>query len=96
MSCEKCRYRQALGVAEEIVNENPNNLFDSRRKEQKLAELAVVEMIFDAVQPYCRGERKDGRCGQAVLVNDARSFIFGNPEVHISANNQRTMGFSNE
>ena len=94
MACEDCRFEQALDLAISMAEENPNRMFERARQQQKLAELAAVKTIFGKVKPDCPGQDDEGRCGSVSTVNDARHFLMGNPDFHLSANTRSNIGFS--
>ena len=96
MSCEsgQCNYKKALGLAQEIVDANPDGLFQQRVAVQKAAELAVIEVIFEKASIECNGPKDEGICGVAGIVNDTRNFIFSSPMIEVSAKVAGAVGFS--
>lgn len=90
----KCTYRQAFDRAQRLVDQNEANSLPTATRNQKIAEFALVQAIFDDVQADCDGPKEDGLCSKGGQINDTAKFIFSNPEVRINTTPGVGTGFS--
>ena len=98
--CADCPYYKSLQVAREVV-EADETILTPVARQQRLGEYEIVESIFAATSQKfgCGGpEESNGsaKCPLASPINEARSFVFNNPDLRVQGNQYvRPVGFLN-